>query len=211
MIAEPSTSRRTFAADADWPRERAERLDLRPEADREALERLDREGTGDVRSLGEASRADEAQRADRAHELRPVDEREPLLRLQPDRLEPRASQRLRARERVAVEERPPLADQRKRQVRERREVAGGADGAAARHVRENASVQTLEQQLDRLDPGARVALRKRVGAKHHRRADDLVGVRLPHAARMASKQPELELLGELGRDRAGRRSGRSPC
>ena len=113
------------------------------------------------------------------------------------------SERLRTRDPVAVQEGPSLTDQGKRQVREGRQVAGGTDGAPGRDVRENASIQAFEQELDGLDPGARVTLGKRIGAKHHRCADDLVGVGLPHAARMASKQPKLELLGELGWDRTG--------
>ena len=80
-------------------RKRSERLDLRPEADARALERLDREGAGDVRNLREPAGPHERERADRAHELRAVDEREPFLGLQADGLEARVSERLRARDR----------------------------------------------------------------------------------------------------------------
>ena len=45
--------------------------------------------------LRDPAGADEPQRADGAHELGPVDEREPLLRLQPDRLEAGAGERVR--------------------------------------------------------------------------------------------------------------------
>ncbi len=55
--------------------ERAERLDLRHEADARALKRLEGEGARDVRGLGDPAGADEPQRADGAHELGPVDER----------------------------------------------------------------------------------------------------------------------------------------
>jgi hypothetical protein len=123
--------------------------------------------------------------------------------LQPDRLEAHVSEGLRARDAVAVHERPPLTDQGKRQVREWRQVTRGTDGAPGRHVRENVSIQTLEQELNRLDPCARVTLCEGVGTKHHRCADDFVRVRLPHAAGMASKQAKLELLGELGWNRTG--------
>ena len=87
-------------------------------------------------------------------------------------------------------------------MRERREVAAGADRAAARHARQHAAVEALEQQLDRLDARARVALRERVRAQEHRRAHDLVRVRLADAAGVAAQEPELELLGQLLRDRA---------
>ena len=70
-----------------------------------------------------------------------------------------------------------LADERQREVRERREVAARADRPARRDARHNAAVQALEQQLDGLDAGARGALRERVRAQQHGRADDLVRVR----------------------------------
>ena len=82
-------------------------------------------------------------------------------------------------------------------MRERSEVARGTDRAARRHSRQDAAVQTVEQQLDRLDPRARVALGERVGAQQHRRAHDVVGVRLAHAARVRAEQPKLQLLGLL--------------
>src|SRR5205809_937681 len=78
-----------------------------------------------------------------------------------------------------------LADEWERQVRERSEIAAGADGAACRDVRHDAAVEALEQQLDRLDPCARVPLRQCVRAQEHRRAHDLRRIRLADAARVA--------------------------
>ena len=95
-----------------------------------------------------------------------------------------------------------LADQRQREVRERREVAARADGAAARHVRQHAAVEALHEQLDRHRARARVALRQRVGAQQHRRAHDLVRVRLADPAGVAAQEAELELFGQLLGDRA---------
>ena len=62
-------------------------------------------------------------------------------------------------------------------------------------------VENREEQLDRLDAGARVALGDGVRAEQHRGADDLVRVRLADAAGVASKQPQLQLLGLVVRDR----------
>src|SRR5262249_61596607 len=50
--------------------------------------------------------------------------------------------------------------------------------------------------------GAGVALGERVRPQEHRCADDLVRVRLADAARVAPEQAQLELLGQLLRDRA---------
>ena len=87
--------------------ERAERLDLRHEADARALQRLDGEGARDVSGLGDPAGADEAECADGAHELRSVDEREPFLRLQADRLETGAGERVRPGKELALVARRP--------------------------------------------------------------------------------------------------------
>ena len=74
-------------------------------------------------------------------------------------------------------------------MRKRREVPGRADRATRRHERQNAAVQAVEQQLDRLDARAGVAFRKRVRAQQHRRAHDLirVGSPTPHACERSSR------------------------
>ena len=181
--------------------ERAELVDLGEEAPPRALQRLEGERARDVRRPGESLRPNDRQRADGGHELGPVDERQAFLGLQLDRLEAGADERLGPREDVAVDLRVALADQREREVRERGEVARRADGAPARHERGHARVQAAEEQLHGLDPRARVPLGERVRAQEHRPPHHLVGVRLADAARVASQEPELELRGELGRDR----------
>ena len=116
---------------------------------------------------------------------------------------PTRAERLGAVDQLAVDDGLPLADERQREVRERREVARCADRAARGHARQHAAVQALEQQLDRLDPRARVALRERVRAQQHCGANDLVGIRLADAARVRAQQAELELLGQLLGDLLG--------
>jgi hypothetical protein len=86
-------------------------------------------------------------------------------------------------------------------MRERREISTRADGATARNVREEAAVQTLDQKLHRLRPGAGVALRERVRTEQHRCPHDLVGIRLADPTGVAPKQAELELRCQLLRDR----------
>ena len=104
-------------------------------------------------------------------------------------------------QRTPVDRRLPLADQRQRKVRQRREVAARPDGAARRHVRHEARAEHRDEQLDRLDAGARVTLCERVRTQEHRRAHDVVGVRIADAAGMAAQQPQLQLGRLLGRDR----------
>ena len=103
---------------------------------------------------------------------------------------------------LTVDERLALADERQREMRERREIARRSDRPAARHDRQHAAIEAVEQQLDRLDARAGVALRERVRAQEHRGAHDLVRIRLADAARMRAQQPQLQLAGQLLRNRA---------
>ena len=50
---------------------------------------------------------------------------------------------------LAVDDELALADQRQREMRERREVARGADRALRRHERDEAGVEEREQRVDR--------------------------------------------------------------
>ncbi len=144
--------------------------------------------------------AEQPQRRHRGHELGAVHERQALLGEEPDRREPDAAERVRAGEQLALDPGLALADERKRQVGERRQVARGADRAAARHVRQHAAQDALDQQAGDLRPRARVALRQRVRAEQHRRAHHLGRVGLSDAAGMAAEQAHLQLFRQLLRD-----------
>jgi hypothetical protein len=84
---------------------------------------------------------------------------------------------------------------------ERGEVAARADRATRRDDGKHSSLEAGEQELDRLDPRARVPLRERVRTQEHRCADDVVGVGLAHAAGVAAEEPELQLLDLILGDR----------
>ena len=68
-------------------------------------------------------------------------------------------------------------------------------------VRDDPGVEAGEQQLDHLDARAGVALRERVRPQEHRRAHDLVRVRVADAAGVAAQEAQLELPRQLLRDR----------
>ena len=201
MIAEPSTSRRTFAAESIWPGNgrsawiSGRNATLEPwSASSESAHAM---------SAAAASRRARTQPSAPIALMNCV----PLMSERPSfacgRIgsRPDARERLAAREQLALDGREALADERQREVRERREIARRADRPAARHEREHAAVQALEEQLDRAERDPRRPLGERVRAQEHGRADDLVRIRLPHAARVAAQEAELELLGLLRRDR----------
>ncbi len=149
----------------------------------------DGDRAGDVRGPRQPSRPHEPEREHRRHELGAVDEREPFLRLQLHGLETHPRERVRSGQPLAVEPRLSFADERQREMRQRREVARGADRATARHDRQNASVKEREEQLHSLDPSPRVPFRQRVRAQEHRRADHLAGIRVTDPARVGAEQP----------------------
>src|SRR5690348_4729596 len=82
--------------------QRPERVDLRHEARSRSLERLERQRAREVSGLSEPAGAYEAERADGRHELRPVDERQTLLRPQASRFEPGCCERVSPFEQLAA-------------------------------------------------------------------------------------------------------------
>ena len=127
----------------------------------------------------------------------PFTSERPFLAHEPDGLEPDAAQGGSAVEHVPFDDRVAFTDEREGQMRQWGEVAARAHRAACGHDGKNASVQALDEQLDRLHPRARVALGDGVRPQQQRRSDDVVRIRLAHPAGVAAEQPELELVGEL--------------
>ena len=140
-------------------------VDLRQEARARSLESFERKCAGEVSALDEPLRAHRAERAERCHELRAVDQRQTFLGGEPRGLEVGGRKSLPAREQLSVEPGVALADERQSQVSKGREIATGTNRSTARHIRKDAPRQTLDEQLDRLDPRPRSPLRKRVRAE----------------------------------------------
>ena len=74
---------------------------------------------------------------------------------------------------------------------------------ACRYDGDDAAIEALDEQLDRRDVRTREPLGESVRAQEHRPAYDLVGVRRAHTARVASQEPQLELLGHVFGDVRG--------
>ena len=202
MIAESSSRRSTFAAESDWP--------FKPRSAWICGRKLVRDPCSASSDMAHARSATFTSRRARTRPRAPIAAMNcvPLMSDSPsfadrtDRLEPGSRERGGAVEELAVEPRAPLADEREREVGERREIPARTDRAARGDIREHAAVEALDEQLDGLHARARAAFCERVRAQQHRRAHDLSRVRLPDAARVASEQPKLELVRELLRDRA---------
>ena len=183
-----------LARDGDLARMGSSGLECRRERHVRAEQRLDRHRRRDAGGRGEPRGVHRHQRTQRRHQLRAVEDREPLLGPEDERLQPGLSERDARRHDLPAHLHLPAPDERQRQVRERREVTGGADGPLGRHDGVDAEAQEVEQALCHDRPGAREAERQRVRAEQEHRAHDLARQRLAHAGGVADEQVLLEPL-----------------
>ena len=186
-------------ADAAWPRQRTQRVHLWQERVARALQRLERQRAGAVRARARRRARTSASAAWAVMNCVPLISDRPSFATRRTGSSPtRTSAAIRRATRLPRAR--TLADERQREVRQRGQIARRTDGAARRHERQHATFEAFEQQLDRLDARAGVALRKRVRAQQHGRPDDRVGVRISDPAGVRTEQTQLQLLGQLLRD-----------
>ena len=190
--------------DRDLPRVRPGELVRRGERDLGAEQRLDGHRRGDRRGPEQPLRVRGDQRAERAHQLRPVEQRQALLRPERERLETGVAQGVRRRHDPPVDLDLAPPDERQREVGERREVARRADAPLLRHDRVDAPRQELADPVDEQRPAARVTERQRVRAQQQHRAHDLARERPPDARGVRGDEVRLEPGRVPGRDERGR-------
>jgi len=141
---------------------------------------------------------------ERGRDLRAVDQRQAFLGRQRERREADRAQRRVGRHALAVLPELALADQRQRQVGERRQVARGADRALRGDPRHQARVQHRQQRVDHLLAHARRAARQAAGLEGQRQPHHRRGKRRPDAHAVRADQVELQPVELVGRDaRAG--------
>ena len=145
MIAEPSSSaqdvrRRVALARAAGAASWIAGMEARPRA----LQRLERERAREVGRPREPPRTHEPERAIAAMNCVPLMSERPSFAASRIGSSPTRRERVGARQQLAVDPRLALADERQREVRERREIAARADRAARRDVRQHAAVEALD-------------------------------------------------------------------
>ncbi len=125
-----------------------------------AEQRLDRQGAGHVRRLHQHLGVVHREGQQRLHRLGAVDQRQPLLRGQRQRLEAMLGQHLGGRpagQRVTGRPQPSLADQRLGQVRELGQVARSTHRALTRDHRQQVEGEQFEQPGGQLRAHARIS------------------------------------------------------
>ncbi len=124
----------------------------------------------------------------------PLSKREAFLGLQVRRLKPGFLQRVRARHALALEKSFPFPEQRKRKMRQRREIPAGPDRALLRNDRADVRIQHPDEEFDDLEPNPAEAQREDVGPEQHHCAHLRLRERAADAAGMAAHEIDLELL-----------------
>ena len=134
------------------------------------------------------------------HRFGAVDQRQPFLRGQRQRLEPVLAQHLGGRapgQRIARRPQPPLPDQRLGQVRELGQVTRGAHRALARDDRQQVEREQLEQPGGQLRAHSGVAGRQRPGPQQEDRPHGLVVQRHADRRRVRAHDRALQ-RGQVG-------------
>ena len=193
-----------------------------------ALESLERHRTGDIGDARETFCPEEREPANRVHRLGAVEQGETFLGPEIRRLKPGFLQRVRARHALALEKRFPFPEQRKRKMRQRREISARPDRALLGNDRADFVFSISDEELDDLQPNPAEAKSEDVGTEQHHRAHFRLRERTADAAGMTAHEVDLELLqfvggnvnvgqfSEAGADtvddwRAARRSPRPRC
>ena len=176
----------------------------RGERDLGAEQRLDAHRRGHRCGPRQPVRVREEQRPEGPHQLGPVEEGQTLFRLERQRLQTHLAERDERRDDLPVKLHVTPADEREREMRERREIAGRADAPLLRDHRMDAQPQELADPIDEQRSTTGVAQRQRVRAQQEHRPDDLARERAAHAGRMRDEQVLLQLPGIRRGDRRRR-------
>ena len=102
--------------------------------------------------------------------------------------------------RSSLKKASPSPSKRKREMRQRREIAARPDRALLRNDRADAAIQHFHEQLDDFEPNPAKAEREHVRPQQHHRAHLWLGERTADAAGMAADEIDLQLLQLVGRN-----------
>ncbi len=158
-----------------------------------ALDRVSGHGAGYQRRREHVLAAEYRRERKRGRYLRTVQQREAFLGREPDRHDTGVREGLLRRHQFAVYPRLADADQHARHVRERRQVARGADRALGRYPRIDVVIDQRAQRVDQLEPYAGETLGQRDDFHQHDQAHDVVAEVLPDTDRMRAHEILLQL------------------
>ncbi len=175
-------------------------MDARIERRIGAFQRVRRHRARDQRGREHLLDLEKAGERQRARHLRAVEQREALFRPEHERRETRRVQRLRRGHDLAFHARLADADEQRRHMRERGEIARCADGAFRRDARIDLGGQQALQRQHRLALHAGRTTRQRCRFQHQDQPHDVVAQQRPDTAGMAQHKIALQFLKIVLRD-----------
>ena len=140
----------------DLPRMAAQALNARIEWRHRAFRRVHAERAGDQRGLVQILDSEHVHQRNRGRGLGAVQQRESFLGRQDHRLQTDARQALVSRQRPAIDHHLTHAQQHRRHMRQRRQIARCADRTLGRDARQHIGVEQFKQGLDHDQANARV-------------------------------------------------------
>ena len=186
--------------DVDLPRLAAQLMDARVERPVAAARRVDRQRADDERGFEHRLEGEERVQRQRGRDLGAVDQREAFLGTETQRRDARLLQHVGRRPTCFSFQTFTFPDQRQGEVRQRRQVARGADRALARHIRHEAGVVHREQGVDHRLAHARGAARQRRRLEREHQPHHRGGERRADADAVRADQVELQAFEPGGID-----------
>ncbi|SVK54411.1 Uncharacterised protein [Acinetobacter baumannii] len=156
-------------------------MDTRIERAAGAQRRFHRQAARHGRGGEQVFRVEQAAQRKGGGDLGAVQQRQALFRRQRQRFQTGLGQRFGRRQPLALMARLAFAQQHQAHVRQRRQVAGGANRALQRDMRINFGVDQRDQRLDDFQTNAGEAARQAVDFQHHDQAHQIVVGGLAHA------------------------------
>ena len=178
----------------------AEGVDLGKERLGRPHDRIGREGADRDGALGRPPGVEEGRERAGGGELRSVEEGESFLRSQDERRHPGRLERGPAGQAAPFERRGSLPDHHRREMRERSEVARGADRPLDRYVRQDAALEHPLDGGDELRPDPGCAAAEAEDLERHHQPDVRVRETVPQPDAMRPDEVALQGLDLAGRD-----------
>src|SRR4029077_8923027 len=179
-----------------WPR----LLQTQIKRGRSSFERFEAHCAGNVCDASESFGMKKSESAHSMHRLRAVEQGKSLFCFETLSLKSSARQRFPAFHSFALKKCIAFANQGQSEMRERREIAAGADRAFLRNDRVDAPVEHFAKHLDDFKADSAESESKHVGPQQHHRARLRLRKWIANSASVTANKIELELSQIVLRD-----------
>ena len=138
-------------------------------------------------------RLEQAAQRQRGRHLGAVKQRQTLFRAEHEGFQPNGGQAVARGDQRALDANLAFAQQHQREMSERRQIAGGADGAFFRNAGHHARVKQRKQRVDQRDTHAGMAARQADDFGRHHQTRDVVGQQIAQTHAVRQHQITLQI------------------